>query len=347
MSKQSEVLFTEDQTSGGITSLVRRLSRLSSAWILLALAVICIVFGVMRPEAFATPFNWTNIAINASVLLIIAVGQTFVIASAGIDLSVGSVLVFSSVAAAYVTLIVGDALGDPGSPVAIVAGLIISLLAGLGWGLLNGFLVAIGKVPALIVTLGTMGMALGFAQILTGGNDVHGMPSELTRTVGNGRMFGVIPWLVVIAVIVAVIAALVMNTTKFGRYTLAIGSDQEASRRTGIPVHAHLIKVYAVSGLLAGVAGWLALARFGATTLNGYATANLDTIAAVVLGGTSLFGGVATIFGSVVGVFIPTVLQNGFTIIGVQPFWQTVAVGAVLIAAVFYDQRQRRSRNRR
>lgn len=346
MSKQPEFGTFEEQ-SRGVASLWRRIRRSSSIWILLALVVICVIFAVMRPRAFATPFNWTNIAINASVLLIIAVGQTFVIATAGIDLSVGSVLVFSSVAAAYTTLGVAEALGDPGSPTAIIIGMLAALVVGTAWGALNGFLIAVARVPALIVTLGTMGMALGFAQIITGGNDVHGMPAGLTRTVGSGRLFGVIPWLVIIAVIVAIIAALLLNTTRFGRYTLAIGSDEEAARRNGIPVRTHLIKVYAMSGLLAGLAGWLALARFGATTLNGYATANLDTIAAVVLGGTSLFGGIATIFGTVVGVFIPTVLQNGFTIIGVQPFWQTVAVGAVLIAAVYYDQRQRKSQNRR
>lgn len=347
MSKQPEFGTLEDQSRGTLSSLWRRVRRSSSIWILLALVVICVIFAVMRPRAFATPFNWTNIAINASVLLIIAVGQTFVIATAGIDLSVGSVLVFSSVAAAYTTLGVAEALGDPTSPTAIVLGGIAAVVVGTGWGAVNGFLIAVARVPALIVTLGTMGMALGFAQIITGGNDVHGMPAGLTRTVGSGRLFGVIPWLVIIAVIVAIIAALLLNTTRFGRYTLAIGSDEEAARRNGIPVRTHLIKVYAMSGLLAGLAGWLALARFGATTLNGYATANLDTIAAVVLGGTSLFGGIATIFGTVVGVFIPTVLQNGFTIIGVQPFWQTVAVGAVLIAAVYYDQRQRKSQNRR
>jgi ribose transport system permease protein len=346
MTTQTEIDFS-DQKQGKTGSLWRRLTRMSSIWILLALILICIVFTVMRPDAFATPFNWTNIAINASVLLIIALGQTFVISTAGIDLSVGSVLVFSSVMAATVTLSLGEALGDPGSPVAILLGMAASVVSGLVWGAFNGFLVAVARVPALIVTLGTMGMALGFAQIITGGNDIHGMPAELTKTIGNGRLFGVIPWLVIIAVAIAIIAALSLNTTKFGRYTLAIGSDEEASRRSGIPVRNHLIKVYALSGLLAGIAGWLALSRFGATTLNGYATANLDTIAAVVLGGTSLFGGIATIFGTIVGVFIPTVLQNGFTIIGVQPFWQTVAVGAVLVAAVYYDQLQRRGKNRR
>ncbi|GAA2225457.1 ABC transporter permease [Herbiconiux moechotypicola] len=335
------------QDGNRLIRLLKLAGKQSSIWILLAFILIALIFTVMRPEAFATQFNWTNIAINASILLILAVGQTFVIATSGIDLSVGSVLVFASVIATQSTLTLGELLGDPESVVAVVGGLIAGLIAGALWGVFNGVLIAVAKVPPLIVTLGSMGMAMGFAQIITGGNDLRGLPTSLTQTVGSGRLFGVIPYLVIIAALIAVLSALVLNTTRFGRYTLAIGSDEEASRRNGLPVRLHLIKVYALSGLLAGLAGWLSVARFGATTINGHSAENLDTIAAVVLGGTSLFGGVASIFGTVVGVFIPTVLKNGFTIIGIEPFWQNVAVGAVLIAAVYYDQRRRKARSRR
>jgi ribose transport system permease protein len=319
----------------------------NSIWILLAFIGIAIVFSVLEPEAFPTQFNWTNIAINASILLILATGQTFVIATSGIDLSVGSVLVFTSVIATMTTVHLTETFDNPDSTLAILIGLLASLAAGVLWGAFNGFLVAVAQVPPLIVTLGSMGMAMGFAQIITGGNDQRGLPHALTSTVGQGRFLDTVPYLVIIAVAVAVVAGYVMRRTRFGRFTLAIGSDAEASRRNGLPVRWHLIKVYGVAGLLAGLAGWLSIARFGATTINGHSADNLDTIAAVVLGGTSLFGGVASIFGTVVGVFIPTVLKNGFTIIGVEPFWQNVAVGAVLIAAVYYDQQRRRSRNRR
>jgi len=335
------------QTGPSLRRLIAHVIGQGSIWILLVLVVISAVFSIMRPTAFATPFNWTNIAIDASGLLILAVGQTFVIATAGIDLSVGSVLVFSSVISAKVTISVGEAVGNPNSVIAIVAGLIGGLVAGLAWGVVNGSLVAFPRIPSLIVTLGSMGAALGFAQILTGGNDIRGMPTALTAGVGNGRLFGVVPYLVITAIVIAVLAALVLNTTRFGQYTLAIGSDEEAVRRCGISARKHLVKVYAISGLLAGLASWLSVARFTTTTLNGHSSENLGTIAAVVLGGTSLFGGIATIFGTVVGVFIPTVLQNGFTIIGVQPFWQNVAVGAVLVGAVYYDQRRRKARLRR
>jgi ribose transport system permease protein len=145
---------------------------------------------------------------------------------------------------------------------------------------------------------------------------------------------------------VAVVGGVILSQTRFGRYTYAAGSNAEALRRTGVASSRHLIKVYAVAGLLAGLAGYLSLARFATTTLGGHATDNLSTIAAVVIGGTSLFGGRGTMIGTVIGVFIPTVLQNGFVVLGVQAFWQQVAVGVVLIAAVYVDQMRRAARER-
>jgi len=141
-------------------------------------------------------------------------------------------------------------------------------------------------------------------------------------------------------------AAITLRFTRFGRYTIAIGSNEEAARRVGINVDRHLLKVYALSGVLAGIAGMMSLSRFANTTIQGHDTDNLQSIAAVVIGGTSLFGGIATMFGTLVGVFIPTTLQNGFVILRIQPFWQEVAVGAVLILAVYVDQLKRRARDR-
>jgi ribose transport system permease protein len=139
---------------------------------------------------------------------------------------------------------------------------------------------------------------------------------------------------------------ILLNFTRFGRYTLAIGSNQEASRRAGINVDLHLIKVYAMSGMLAGFAGFMSLAVFTTTTISGHANDNLQAIAAVVIGGTSLVGGVATIVGTTIGICIPMVLFSGFTILGFQSFWRDVAVGAVLILAVYTDQLRRRRRER-
>jgi ribose transport system permease protein len=225
----------------------------------------------------------------------------------------------------------------------ILVGLLVALASGLAWGLFNGLVITKMKVPPLIVTLGTLGMALGAALLLTGGVDVRSVPNNLVLTVGIGRVGGV-PYLVLIAGGVAIVFGLILWITRFGRWTYGIGSNAEAARRAGINVDRHLIKVYALAGLLAGLAGWLNLARFSTTTVGGHGTDNLNAIAAVVIGGTSLFGGVGAIAGTVVGVFIPAVLSNGFNVIGVQPFWQDVAVGAVLILAVYLDQLRRRAK---
>jgi ribose transport system permease protein len=177
--------------------------------------------------------------------------------------------------------------------------------------------------------------------------DERSVPFKLVDTIGTGRVGNQVPYLVIIAFAVAAVFAVLLHATRFGRYTFAIGSNEEAARRAGIRVDRHLIKVYALMGMLSGLAGFLSLARFSTTTIGGHSTDNLQAIAAVVIGGTSLFGGVGTLLGTIFGVFIPAVLQNGFVIVGVQPFWQQVAVGAVLILAVYLDQLRRRSEYQR
>jgi len=152
--------------------------------------------------------------------------------------------------------------------------------------------------------------------------------------------------MVLIAGIVTIVLGLVLHLTRFGRYTYAVGSNTEAARRAGINVDRHLIKVYALSGLLSGLGGLLSLAYFTTTTISGHTTDNLTAISAVVIGGTSLFGGVGAMFGTVVGVFIPVVLASGLVIVGLQSFWQQVMIGAILIAAVYFDQLRRRAKSR-
>jgi len=314
----------------------------SSTWIGLILVGLILVFSTLEYESFVSSSNARNVATDAAVLLVLAVGMTFVIVTAGIDLSVGAVLVFSGVISARLMNEVGG--NDWGT---LLVGLAGALGAGLAWGTLNGFLIAKAKIPALIVTLGTLGMALGGALLITGGVDEREVPFKLIDTIGIGRVFDQIPYLVIIAFTVAIVFGVVLAATRFGRNTYAIGSNEEAARRAGINVDRHLIKVYALAGTLSGLAGFMNLARFGTTTIGGHNTDNLQAIAAVVIGGTSLFGGIGTVLGSVFGVFIPAVLQNGFVITGVQPFWQQVAVGAVLIGAVYLDQLRRRSQHQR
>jgi ribose transport system permease protein len=330
----AEVVPSEEESS----SLLARLSRLQALQIILVLAVIVIIFGALKPDSFLTVFNIRGIVQNTSILAVLGVGMTMVIITGGIDLSVGSVLVFSGV----VTDKAMAAMGGQGWGAAIV-GLLVAAGCGLGWGLVNGFFIARAKVPPLIVTLGTLGMALGLAQVITGGVDLRDVPTVMVNDIGFGNIFWQIPWLAVIAAIVVVLGIVLLHRTRFGLHTYAIGSNPEAGRRSGLNVPGQLIAIYALSGLLSGLGGWLNLAFFQSTTISGQSTTNLSVIAGVVIGGTSLFGGYGSIFGSIIGLFIPATLQDGFVIIGIQPFWQEVVVGAVLIAAVYVDQQRRAS----
>ena len=323
---------------------------LGGGWIFVLLIALIAIFTILRPEQFGSSFNLSMLAINAAILLVLSVGQTFVIIAGGIDLSVGTVLVFASIASAQVMLrMSGSAGGTYGTTQGgwgvVFVGLIVALASGAFWGAVNGALVAAARIPPLIVTLGTFGMALGFAQILTNGTDIRAVPEILVDAIGSGVIAGV-PVLVVIAAAVALVGAIVLHLTRFGVHVFAVGSDKEAARRAGILVGRKLVAIYVLSGTLAGLAAMMSTARFATTTIGGHAMDNLSTISAVVLGGTSLFGGIGSIAGTVVGVFIPIILLNGFVILGIPPFWQTVATGAVLILAVWIDQLKRRARER-
>lgn len=336
-------MIASDLVKAPVRSMRRgRLSPLGPATDITAILVIIVaVFAIANFADFFTIANLTNIGISASILLVMGVGATFVIITAGVDLSVGAVLVFSGVMAGMVM----QAMGGQGAGTSAV-GVIVSVLAGGIWGLVNGLVIAKAKVPPLVATLGSFGAALGLAEVISNGNDYKDIPDQLVNTLGIGTIAGV-PWLIVVAVVVALAGGLVLGLTRFGRYTYAVGSSPEAARRTGIKVDRHLIAVYTTAGLLAGVAGILSFAEFGSTTISGHATDNLSVIAAVVIGGTSLFGGSGSMFGTVVGTLIPAVLANGLVILGLNSFWQDFVVGVVLVLAVYLDQLRRRSRLQR
>lgn len=328
---------------GRTVSAGRRLrSRLYGATTLYLVAVIfgmAVVFSVIRPDAFPTLINARNVLTDVSILLVMAVGTTYVMVAAGFDLSIGSVLVFAGVVSAKVMA----ATGSDGSP-AVVLGLVVALLSGVLWGVFNGIAITVLKVPALITTLGSMGAALGIARLITDGNDIRTVPMSMI-SFSIDEFLG-LPWIVWIAGVVALVGGVLLHVTRFGRRTYVIGSNDEAARRGGVNVNAHLIKLYALSGLCAGFAGFLSLVRFSTTTMSGHSTDALQVITGVVLGGTSLFGGIGTVAGTVVGMFVSAVLNNGLIVIDVEPFWQEVAIGFILIAAVYIDQRRRRRRSR-
>jgi ribose transport system permease protein len=329
-------------------SLGARLLSANTFWIALVLLALVVVFSALAPDSFLTFFNFQQLFIETAVLLVIAVGMTFVIITGGIDLSVGSVLIFAGMISAKTMewLSPGQDASNAGWGV-ILVGLVVAVAGGSVWGLINGLLVARAHIPPLIVTLGSLGAALGAASLLNDGTNVRTVPLQLRDSLGFGTLEGNIPNLVVVAAVITLIFGFVLHTTRFGRYTFAIGSNAEAARRAGIGVTRHLTLIYLLTGFLAGIAGFMSLAYFQSTTISGHTTDNLNAIAAVVMGGTSLFGGIGTILGTVIGVFIPAVLQKGFNIVGVQPYWQMIAVGAVLVAAVWFDQQRRRARNKR
>lgn len=323
-------------TEDAPTSRLSRISRLQALQILILLVVTVAVFTALRPETFLTGFNIRGIVQNTAIYAVLGVGMTFVIITGGIDLSVGSVLVFSGVVADKIMV----AYGGQGWGTVLI-GLVAALASGLAWGLLNGILVAKAKVPPLVVTLGSLSAALGFAQIITKGLDLRDAPRALVNDIGFGNIVGQVPTIAVVSAVVVIFGIVLLHRTRFGLYTYAIGSNAEAGRRAGVKVERHLIKVYAFAGLLAGFAGLLNLGFFQSTTIGGQSNTPLNVIAGVAIGGTSLFGGIGSVFGTVIGLFIPIVLQNGFIQTGVQPFWQQVVVGAVLVAVVYVDQLRR------
>ena len=324
------------------------LEALGRFWIFLFLLALVAYFSLTTPDhAFFGADNFKTIALDTSVVILLAIGQTFVIMTAGIDLSVGGILLFSGVAGGLVMLELSGteaqtaALQYPNAEVAVPIGVAVTLVCGTFWGLVNGLLVTRLKMPPFIVTLGTLGITFGAADLLAGGTNLVSVPTGFQDTIGNGKLLGLfVP--VYIAICFVIAAHVVLRYTRFGRYTEAVGSNEEGSRRTGINVDRHVVKVYTLTGFLCGVAATIDLARFGTMNLAAHSTDNLNSIAAVVMGGTSLFGGIGTILGTVVGAFIPTVLQNGLVISAVDPFWQQVLVGVMIIVAVYLDQLRRR-----
>ena len=205
-------------------------------------------------------------------------------------------------------------------------------------------MVSRARIPPIIATLGSYGMAMGLALVLTNGIDRR-VPLALVQTLGIGDISNAIPYLALVALALAAVVAVLLSRTTFGRHTYAVGASPAAAERCGIRVGNHLVLVYALAGLLAGVAGYLSLSRFGTTTIAGHAEDSLKAITAVVLGGTSLFGGSGTVRGTVIGAFIPVVLLNGFVITGVQVFWQQFAIGLVLVVAVYIDSIRHRDQS--
>jgi ribose transport system permease protein len=293
---------------------------------LVVLVLLVAAMSILSPY-FLSVSNFLNILLATAVIGVLAIGATFVISSAGLDLSLGSVLGFAGVVGALAVKEVGLPW-----PMAIPA----CLLAGALAGAINGFLVTRGRIPAFIVTLGMLGIARGAALVLTGGKPVYGLPAELLY-LGQGRPFG-IPTPVFIFLGVALLAHYVLAYTRFGKHTLVIGDNEAAARATGIHVEAHRLKLYTLSGVMAGIAGLIFMARVNAGDPTAGLSYELTAITAAIIGGTNLFGGRGSVLGTVIGALIMGVLQNGLNLLAVQSYYQQMAIGAVLILAVWLDR---------
>lgn len=310
-------------------------------WTVGVLVVLVLIFAALEPR-FLSRESWLATSEFAVEFLLLGIGQTLVIVTAGIDLSVGAILGSSAMMSA---LVMQRLLADGVSGWATVAvGLLVSIVAGALIGALNGVLITKLKLAPFIVTLGTLtAFGGGVVFLLNNGTPISDVPPELA-SIGTTVWLGWLPVPVVIAAVLALIFALVLSRSRFGLRTYAIGSDETAARRSGINVSRHLILVYMLSGLLAGIAGFIVTARFNNAAPIAGAHDELYAIAAAVIGGASLFGGRGTILGTVVGAFTIAVLTTGLVILGILPFWQPVAIGAVVIIAVAVDQaRARRS----
>lgn len=291
---------------------------------LLGLIALVFILWILTPY-FLTVSNLLNIAQQTAINAIIAVGMTFVIITAGIDLSVGSILAFSGVVLASVLHT-----GLP-IPIAIVIGLVIGLLC----GLLNGLLITLGRLPPFISTLGMMSVARGTALLYSNGRPISGF-SPSFRFLATGKVFH-IPMPVIIMMFVYIVAHFVLTKTKLGRYTYAIGGNEEAALLSGVNVKLNKAAVYGICGMLSGLAAVILTARLNSAQPIAGIMYELDAIAATVIGGTSLMGGEGTIIGTLIGAFIMGVLRNGLNLLGVSSFIQQIVIGSVIIIAVLVD----------
>jgi len=298
----------------------------------LAFIVVCILFGILTP-VFFNPLNILNVIRQVSIIGVIAVGMTFVILLGGIDLSVGSVVAFTGIIAAGFQVKWGGSL---------LLSIVIPLLIGGGIGFLNGFISTKGGLHPFIVTLGTMSIFRGATLLVAKGRPISGM-SKSFRFIGAG-MIGPIPFPVILFLGSVIIAAIILRRTVFGRYIYAIGGNEEAALLSGIRVDRYKISAFTILGFLSALSGLILTSRLNSGELVAGEGYELDVIASVVIGGTSMMGGEGGVYGTLIGALLIGVISNGLNLLGVQPYWQMIVRGSIIILAVLMDKMKRRFR---
>lgn len=290
---------------------------------LIGLIVLAVVMAIASP-AFLSGQNIVNVGEQVATIAILAFGMTFVIVAAGIDLSVGSVAALSAMASA--SMVAGWGLPEV---LTIVAGLVVGALAGAA----TGIAAAYGKLPAFIASLAMMSVARGLTMVISDGRPVEA-PSQVAALGGD---LGPVPVPIVVLVLAGLVAAFVLRFTVAGSYMYAVGGNIEAARLSGIPVKRVVVLVFLLSGVFAALAGMVTAGRLDSVQPTIGTGAELDAIAAVVIGGASLSGGVGRISGTLVGALVLAVIRNGLNLMNVSPFWQQVVIGAVIALAVLFD----------
>jgi ribose transport system permease protein len=301
------------------------------------LFLIAIIVFFSTTPGFLTTNNALNVLRQMSILAIAAFGSSFIIFSGGLDLSIGSNAALSGVIAAMAAR---DIFAVNGLPIELswVVGIIVGALV----GLVNGLIVVRLHISPIITTLGTLTIARGLALTLTGGVSLFGVP-EGFRGLGRGFLIpGIVPIPVVIMFIILVIGFILLRKSMFGLYVYSIGGNEEASRLSGVPVNRVKIAVYIIGGAMAGLAGTVLASRLGSGQAAGSQGLELDVITAIVLGGASITGGSGTIVGTFIGVLIISILENGMTLMNIDPFYQLIVKGLALLIAVGIDQFRKR-----
>jgi ribose transport system permease protein len=320
---------------------LRALTTRASAILGLNVALFVLFTVLSEGGVFASSDNIRALLIAGTEALLLAIGLTMLLGAGIFDLSLGANLVLSSVVGALVIKGVGSPTADGSTytnlGAAIAAGLVACLLTGAAFGAVNGVLVAYLQINALIATLGTLGIGTGIAYVLSDGADVSGIPAKLQENFGLYSL-GVVPVPALIAIVIAATMYTIVRYTRFGLRTLAIGSSRSAAERVGIRVPQHLLKLAILAGSLAGLAGFIDLARFASTSITGHANDALAAVTAAVIGGTLLEGGRISMIGAVWGTALAVMLQGGLVIVGVSSYYQLIVVGLVLIVAVGLDR---------
>lgn len=308
---------------------------------LIALLILCVVIGLLSDKFFTVSNGW-NVMRQISVNICISIGMTLVVLTAGIDLSVGSVLALcGAITAGLLKFGIGLPYFDVFIGFTLLGGLLAGILTGTALGAFNGWTITRFKVPPFVATLAMLTIARGLTMLWTGGFPVSGLGENFSY-LGTGWFLG-IPLPVWISGLVTLAAVILTNKTRLGRYIYAIGGNESASRLSGININKIKIIVYSIAGALAAVGGLIVTSRLDSAQPNAGISYELDAIAAVVIGGTSLSGGKGSILGTVQGAIIIGVLNNGLVLLNVSPFWQQVVKGLVILLAVIIDKTNSKS----